>query len=624
MEFLPRAIRGRVVASKITNSGGTEIIKQIKHRFNLLDMKQKSKVNYFTLKLYSREIDLLAYLEESMNYDFISIGLRYIFILLTQFPDLQEVDDDKFELIKSLFCDCWAVHSSRSDELGFDDSLILYLLKDGELMHKNEQSANRASGISRIVRKSILSELDWTKNHISSYVGFTEFWIKMFSDNISFYKNTPNALEWMLKSSNESHLSIDRDDTGGLLRKKTFDGETKSEKTTIFEVSLTEEVRWLISYGCDITKINKICKTASKKFGIRNSTVQHVLLKCEDILLEKVKHIGQSTKDRVETTRYSWCVRMFQYLDVVSCVNYATISKEYYRIFKLPLLKYVLGYCSFTQDIRLSIWNSLIDDDIRGRKLRTNLKVDERLEELIEMDLNRSLDFFDQSHYQDVKLILINIAEDFPEVSYYQGMNYLAIFLFHTFDKNSLSAFHFFSYMIDSLLQKYFGQSFQGILKLIFVVDKLLEQIYPNIWSKLSKGQVTAIHFSVPNLITLFTSLIKSKEAYLHIYEIWDTIISQGVSCLIKSLLLLLELQQSDLFSITSDNLLLVMKNVEKDPFAIVKYRGIKDVSRYIDELTKSNILGLKVTDGMIEHLEQMFEKVRKPILDEWESSTRY
>ena len=90
---------------------------------------------------------------------------------------------------------------------------------------------------------------------------------------------------------------------------------------------------------------------------------------------------------------------------------------------------------------------------------------------------------------------------------------------------------------------------------------------------------------------------------------------------MVKALLLLLEIQQSHLFSVRSDSLLLVMKNVEKDPFAIVKQGGAKDISQYIDCLTKSSILGLKVDRATIEQLEEMFDRVRKPILEEWDSN---
>lgn len=235
------------------------------------------------------------------------------------------------------------------------------------------------------------------------------------------------------------------------------------------------------------------------------------------------------------------------------------------------------------------------------------------------MDLNRSQDFFEPRYMPEVRNLLINIAVDYPEVTYYQGMNYLSIFLFYVFEKDANKAYQFLSYLVELCIGEYFGQSFQGIMKLIFVVDKLLQQVYPSIWSKLKRGHVTSIHFSVPNLITLFTSMIKSKDAYPHICDIMDCVLSQGIPALVKALLMMLEVQQSHLFKIPAEQLLLVMKNVEKDPLAIVKHGGVKDTNAYLDGLSKRHIADMNVTLRNIYSLEDQYEQVHRKLVETWE-----
>ena len=236
------------------------------------------------------------------------------------------------------------------------------------------------------------------------------------------------------------------------------------------------------------------------------------------------------------------------------------------------------------------------------------------------MDLKRSMDFMEVEDKEIIRRILLNIAAEYPPLTYYQGMNYIAIFLYKAFGKDAKKAFHFLCYMADYCLIKYFGNNFQGTLKLIFVVDKLLEKVYPSIWAKLFRGHVSAIHFTIPNFITLFTSMIKSPDTLPYIYDIWDCLLGKGIPCLVNSLLLMLEVQQSQLFKIPSDQLLLVMKNVEKDPFAIVKSAGVSDMKAYYEGLSKKAIVGVAVGRADIYRLEEMFEKVRQLIQTNWEN----
>lgn len=230
------------------------------------------------------------------------------------------------------------------------------------------------------------------------------------------------------------------------------------------------------------------------------------------------------------------------------------------------------------------------------------------------------MDFFEKKYYDDVKLILLNLANDYLDVSYYQGMNYLAIFAFYTCNCNSTLAYWLMSFMIEHCIQNYFGMSFQGLVKLLFVMDKFLQRIYPNMWAKLEKGGVTAIHFCVPTLITLFTSLIKSKDSYPYICEIWDCLIAQGIHPLVRALLLLLEVQQSHLISLSHEDLLLVMKNVEKDPFAVIRSAGkASGISSYYSGIGKKYINSMDLRDSTITKMEQFYEAIRRKINATWE-----
>lgn len=256
-----------------------------------------------------------------------------------------------------------------------------------------------------------------------------------------------------------------------------------------------------------------------------------------------------------------------------------------------------------------------------SKTLRKGLTVESSLNDLIHMDLVRSMDFFEQRYYDDAKLILVNLVHDYPTVTYYQGMNYLAIFCFYTCNCNSTMAYWLLSFLIEHCLADYFGHSFQGLVKLLFVVDKLLHRVYPGMWRKLSKGGVSAIHFCVPTLITVFTSMIKSKDAYAYIADIWDVVVARGMYPVVKALLLLLEVQQSHLMSLSHEDLLLVMKNVEKDPFAVIRSAGKSTgLNSYYAGIGKKHIVAMDLSDSSVSVMEQFYIRIRKVINDTWEN----
>lgn len=105
---------------------------------------------------------------------------------------------------------------------------------------------------------------------------------------------------------------------------------------------------------------------------------------------------------------------------------------------------------------------------------------------------------------------MLNIALKYKSsIAYYQGMNYLGIFVYEVF-KDEHKAFHFFSYIAEKILIQHFSDKFGGLVRLIWTCDRMIQVNSPKLWEKLRNGGVSSIHFSIPNLITLFTSLLKN------------------------------------------------------------------------------------------------------------------
>lgn len=596
-------------------------------------------------------------------------ALLYLTIFLARFNDLQELEEKEASLVSSLFTNAWVLHSNSPDETSLDDMPLLLILKCSELLYSWRE--NQGALGPKMVKKAVLEDFNWKHPEVEAYAKKTEFWTKMFSMNYEFYRTNNMIFEWMVEFQRSGGLEIDRDETGEIARyfgAAEIKPHLVNNKTLrILEMSFGEVLRWRISSGDSMQELSTFCKSMTEVSQLKKHHIQSILISLEDKFQGRVRQDKSSKnvkakRKTAQITRLDVFAKVMGFLDTKTAFQLLMISKFSSEYCKEAFYKSVLANGSFSHETRIMIWEKFVRPGIKSRELREDLPIEKRLEELIEMDLVRSTEFFDKEYFEEVKLILMNVAHDYPEVSYYQGMNYLGIFLFYTFEKDKTRAYRFFCFMIEYIIQKWFGQSFEGTLKLLYAVDKLLETIYPSMWSRLNKNGVSAIHFSVPTLITLFTCLIKTKDSYSHIYEIWDCIISHGVSALLKSLLLLLEIQQSHLFKIPSDSILLVMKNVEKDPFAIVKhfkseiqpntsqeetssgiirprasstlssgsslshrptYSSSEDspnsVSAYSSLLTKPSILQMAISEEDILNIEYMFDNIRSVVVIDWD-----
>lgn len=272
------------------------------------------------------------------------------------------------------------------------------------------------------------------------------------------------------------------------------------------------------------------------------------------------------------------------------------------------------GRLHFTQEIKLK----------KYRPLHTAIAEDclqsEPYQDIIDMDLKRSMTFCSEEAEAKLKRMLLNVSLEYKDsIGYYQGMNYIAIFLYETF-KDDQQAYWFFCYVADRILTRYFANNFECIVQLIWICDKMIQIHSPSLWQKLRQGGVSAIHFSVPNIITLFTSLIKNKESQSHIYDIWDLMLRDGLFVVVKALIYILEIQKVHIDIIDSDELLVAMRNVESDPFSILKHSETDEsiVQGYIDHLNKKNLRRVAYNPRLFEGLQLFYKDTVEEVHRYW------
>lgn len=71
--------------------------------------------------------------------------------------------------------------------------------------------------------------------------------------------------------------------------------------------------------------------------------------------------------------------------------------------------------------------------------------------------------------------MLFNIGVTLPKLSYYQGMNYIAIFIYLTFEKDVIRSYRMLYYISKTYLMNTFNNNFDGLVETMYVCDKFLQ-----------------------------------------------------------------------------------------------------------------------------------------------------
>lgn len=234
---------------------------------------------------------------------------------------------------------------------------------------------------------------------------------------------------------------------------------------------------------------------------------------------------------------------------------------------------------------------------------------------IIEMDLIRSVNFFDKNTHDNVKVILLNAALEYPINGYYQGMHYIGIFL-QDFFRDDVKAFHMLCYIAETLLIGNFAMASGGFLRLVWMNDHLMKFHSPTLWATLDKNEVSSLHFATANICTLLTCLIKSKETKDLVVLIWDLMLARGVHYVYDTLVYILDVQKAHIDEISLDKLLPAMQNVDSDPFAVLRTAGIKDNSleKCLAHLTKENLEKIDYGKAAFESLDRFYQRHVKDV----------
>jgi len=240
-----------------------------------------------------------------------------------------------------------------------------------------------------------------------------------------------------------------------------------------------------------------------------------------------------------------------------------------------------------TNENRIKIWNFIlrtqtiikkfekidlkkIKEDILNNKEK-NKEIIENLK-IIELDVKRthpnknfvSNDFKDAISNTLILITNLNYVkiENFDEndkikINYFQGMNFLASFLFMISKDEKKTFYLMFSLLKNTEFQTLFKDDLKTLNNCFKIFDKILYLKLPFLYNYLNLHQIKVEYYLSPWLITLFTNVCHFHDEIPKIlFKIWDEFLLNGFNSLFINFLVLLSLHSKDILNKEGDKLL--------------------------------------------------------------------
>lgn len=229
-------------------------------------------------------------------------------------------------------------------------------------------------------------------------------------------------------------------------------------------------------------------------------------------------------------------------------------------------------------------------------KINKNYEIIGEINEIIDMDVNRSYQDKPEIH-QPLKNVLKTYAFYNPDVSYCQGMNFIAGTFLMQFKNEELS----FKCLIGLVKKFSMGPIFEvGVPKLrcmLYQLDQLLEIRLPSIQKVFKQEGVSAGYFSSPWFLTIFSSNLQNKTPIL--LEIWDYFFIKGWKVVFKASLAILTILEPKIVRSTFDEIM-----------SLITGSNLTADEEIFNDRFISIVKSIKVTNSLLSQLEKDYNSI--------------
>jgi hypothetical protein len=280
-------------------------------------------------------------------------------------------------------------------------------------------------------------------------------------------------------------------------------------------------------------------------------------------------NFSNSKLKKFENSKIKFLIYSLKYLNYNEMVNLMCLNKENNKFLTKIIYKNILLK---KQDLsiktHIEIWKILLNYTTIKRKFnyteikKKNEDIQRKIpsRDIIDLDVARtSFDSNREEKRKKIANILKAISSESPNVSYCQGMNYIAAFLLNIIE-NEEEVFYFFYSLLESTeYGSLFYNDLEKLKKYFYVFERILNVLVPELYEYLKNNNISTSFYVAPWFIKLFTDsypYVKNKENPKIVFRIWDLFIFSGWKNIIKIGISLLKHFEKKLLTLSYEDLL--------------------------------------------------------------------
>ena len=409
-------------------------------------------------------------------------------------------------------------------------------------------------------------------------------------------------------------------------------GQIYEEKLPTFAVEVLEDfIKHFTNFNFDINESMQLIAEFSLKYKFDNAFVTYFMAELNSNMFTISKKLDEIEKQvdytslyfnkkmqlkKIKDIKFKSIIYAMKYIDLKEMIPILTLNKfSSENISRILYKNVLLKYHNMEVKTHVNIWKILLNFNKIKKKFNYQ-KIKEEMEnkpndipakEIILLDVARtSFTENKEENREKIANILKAISKESPNITYCQGMNYIASFLLMITNDEEETFYIFLALLFYTEYGNLFKDDLEKLKKYFYVFERLINILLPELYFYFKNNNINVNFFVSPWFITLFTCAypyVQDMKNPKILLRIWDLFLFNGWKNIIKIGLSLIKHFESKLLNLTFENLLhfLITEIIKSDFF----YNENFDKLMFIT-------INFKIKGELISNIENEYEMKRK------------
>ena len=513
------------------------------------------------------------------------------------------------------------------------------------IKENNTKTFNEIIQVSQMIKyeKSFLFSMIQRKNHFFST---KTFWLRIIQNNL--INNINDYVNQLINSNNDKRQKKE---------KPKKDKNNKNQEYNLVKIGLVKEIYNYHKLNEDQMKLleqyafENICIILSKSipgmcsflvpesisveiinhystlFNFNQKTKSYFLNILATKNIKNYLYDKSSLENSSNTENYYNKIFIIssalKYLEHKDFINLIHLNKTMFPQIKKNIFKFLLSNEKLSIEKRIELWRIILNIKEKKNLIKyteiKNIMKDKLEHNLIRQDSEEGKNVYtiqvdllrtpfinkDKTHLEKVGWILkcLNLLR--PDIGYFQGMNFLALFFYQLLDYDEEETFYFLFAIEDET--KYRDIYIDDLKKLnLFygVLDNIINLYKPELYYKFIDSYITTNIYSTTWFVTLFTNIncvFDKQNAPKYVLMVLENYFLDGFSAIFTSGFTIIRYNIKEIMHYEADQLIsfMISDMCNQEIFKNENYEKIKkyyDInSKYINDLLIKKLLEILV-----------------------------